>query len=600
MDRLLASPHYGERWGRHWLDLVRYGETNSFERDSAKPFVWRYRDYVIRSMNDDKPYDQFVREQLAGDELEKVTPETLIATGYYRLGQWDDEPADPEQARFDELDDVLATTSQTMLGVTVNCARCHDHKLDPIPQKDYYRMLAFFRGIRRYGQGSVAEASLRSIASEDEKKKFAAASAAWKAKVDAVQKPISALEDKVASDLTPVEKEEFQDEPKRLEILKKRVPKLLSAAEYAEYLRLIPAREELRKSPPPGLAQALAVTENGTDAPTMHVLMRGNPHVPGEEVTPGFLSVLSPPEPVIRPTEDGSSSGRRLALANWIVDKKNPLTARVLANRLFQYHFGRGIVRSSSNFGRLGDLPTHPELLDWLAAECINKGWRMKPMHKMLVLSNAYRMSSRGNKVALAKDPENSLLWRFDMRRLDAEEIRDSILAVDGTLNPTMYGPSIYPTIPKEVLAGQSMPGAGWGKSTPEEQARRSVYVHIKRSLAVPILASFDAAETDFTCPVRFATTQPTQALTMINSPFIADQSDKFADLLEKQAGSDGAAQVRLGLWRTLQRAPTANEIARGVSFLAEAEKEPTITKHEALRRYCLVLLNLNEFIYLD
>jgi hypothetical protein len=322
--------------------------------------------------------------------------------------------------------------------------------------------------------------------------------------------------------------------------------------------------------------------------------------VPGEEVYPGFPSVLSPPAPVIHAAPDGRSSGRRLALADWIASPQNPLTARVAVNRLFQYHFGRGIVRSSSNFGRLGTAPTHPELLDWLASEFVRQGWRLKPMHRLLVLSNAYRMSSRADKKALARDPENDLLWRFDMRRLDAEEVRDSILAVNGTLNRAMYGPPIYPSIPQEVLAGQSMPGSGWGKSTPEEQARRSIYVHIKRSLAVPILASFDAADTDFTCPVRFATTQPTQALTMINSPFLQEQAGKLAELLEQEGGSGSSAQVRLGLWRTLQRPPTDTEVKRGVDFLASMAKEPGGTRHEALRRYCLVLLNLNEFIYLD
>jgi hypothetical protein len=209
-------------------------------------------------------------------------------------------------------------------------------------------------------------------------------------------------------------------------------------------------------------------------------------------------------------------------------------------------------------------------------------------------------MSSRADRKALARDPENDLLWRFDMRRLDAEEVRDSILAVNGTLNPAMYGPPIYPTIPKEVLAGQSMPGSGWGKSTPEEQARRSIYVHIKRSLAVPILASFDAADTDFTCPVRFATTQPTQALTMINSPFLQEQAGRLADLLEQAAGTEPTQQVRQGLWRTLQRPPTDRDVRRGVDFLATMAKEPNVTRHEALRRYCLILLNLDEFIYLD
>jgi len=604
VDRLLVSPHYGEKWGRHWLDLVRYAETNSFERDGAKPFAYRYRDYVIKSLNDDKPYDVFIKEQLAGDELDKVTPETLTATGYYRLGQWDDEPADPEQARYDELDDIVATTGQTMLGLTVNCARCHDHKLDPIPQKDYYRMLAFFQNVRRYQQGGWERndvTALRVIATEEERKSFSGAEVAWKAKLDPFNKAITTVEKKVSATFVPVEVEEFRDEAKRPEIIKKRIPTLVTEAEYAEYLKNVEARNALRDNPPPGLTRALGVVEGDISAPATHVLLRGNPHVPGQEVTPGFLSVLSPPDPEISPNADGSSSGRRRALAEWIASPKNPLTARVMANRLFQHHFGRGIVRSTSNFGRLGDTPTHPELLDFLATELVKNNWRLKPMHRMMTLSNAYRMSSQGNKTALAKDPENNLLWRVDMRRLTAEEVRDSILAVNGTLNRTLYGPSVYPRIPKEVLAGQSVPGSGWDvNSGPEQQTRRSIYTHIKRSLALPILASFDAADTDFTCPVRFATTQPTQALSMLNSPFLGQQAADFAALLQKQAGDDPKAQVLLGLWRALQRPPTEKEIARGMAFFRDMTQESNISQKEALRRYCLVLLNLNEFMYLD
>jgi hypothetical protein len=271
-----------------------------------------------------------------------------------------------------------------------------------------------------------------------------------------------------------------------------------------------------------------------------------------------------------------------------------------MVNRVWQYHFGRGIVRSSSNFGRLGTAPTHPELLDWLASEFVQQGWRLKPLHKMIVMSSAYRMSAKAEPKALARDPENDLMWRFDMRRLGAEEVRDSILAVNNSLNKAQFGPPVYPTIPAEVLAGQSVPGAGWGKSSPEEAARRSVYVHVKRSLVVPLLASFDAADTDATCPVRFATTQPTQALSLLNSAFTQEQAQIFADHLQKQAPGDTARQVRLGLWRVLQRPPTDKQIARGLELIRSLQTDPAITDRDALRLYCVVLLNLNEFIYLD
>jgi mono/diheme cytochrome c family protein len=604
VDRLLASPHYGEKWARRWLDLVRYAETNSFERDDPKPFAWRYRDYVIRSLNADKPYDRFITEQLAGDELDNPTPETLIATGYYRLGAWDDEPADPDQARYDELDDLVATTGQVFLGLTVNCARCHDHKIDPIPQKDYYRLLAFFQGVTRYGERDKPfEAnSLRPIAPPEEVRKHDQQTAEYKQKLEDLNKQIDPIEKTAMQDFSPVEKEEFNSEQNKIPLVQKRVPKLISADAFARYVQQCQQRKALLAAPPPALEQALCVTEYGRAPGKTTVMMRGNPHVPGDEVQPAFLSILAPPSPVIQaPQSNPNSSGRRLALANWIASKDNKLTARVMVNRIWQGHFGRGIVRSPSNFGFLGTPPTHPELLDWLASEFMRQNWQLKPLHKLILMSSAYRMSSQGNAQALAKDPENDLFWRFDMRRLDAEEIRDSILAVNGSLNAqTLYGPDIYPTIPKEVLAGQSRPGYGWETSPPEQQTRRSIYIHIKRSLAVPLLASFDMADTDFSCPMRFATTQPTQALGMLNSAFLNDQARVFAADLVKQAGPDPQAQVRLGLLRTLQREPTPKEIDRGLKFMARVRQENGVNAAESLRLYCLILLNLNEFIYLD
>ncbi len=608
VDRLLASPHYGEHWARHWLDLVRYAETNSFERDGAKPFVWRYRDYVIRAFNEDKPYDQFIREQLAGDELEKVTPDSIIATGYYRLGLWDDEPADPLQAKYDELDDIVSTTGQVFLGLTVGCARCHDHKIDPIPQKDYYRLLAFFHNIRHYGvrsPESVAAASLRPIdvaLTDGERLQWREEMTRYQRRLNSVREKIDAIEKEVSKDFSDVEKEDFRDEQNRLRLIKKRVPNLLSEEKFKQYVQLTADRDQLMKSPPAPLARALCVTEAGRTAPPTFVLPRGNPHAKGDQVEPGFLSVLSPPQPDFRePATDAKTCGRRLALAHWIASKDNPLTARVLVNRVWQYHFGRGIVRSSSNFGFQGTPPTHPELLDWLASEFVQQGWRFKPLHKLIVMSSAYRLASQADAQALAKDPENDLFWRFDMRRLTAEEIRDSILAINGSINlQKMYGPSIFVPIPAEVLAGQSMPGAGWGKSQPEDEVRRSIYIHVKRSLTVPLLASFDVPDTDATCPVRFATTQPTQALGMINSKFLNDQAKVFADFTKKQVGNEPSAQIRFVLRRTLQREPTQKEIDRGVKFVQTMWTEHQLDAAEALRYFCLLALNLNELMYLD
>jgi hypothetical protein len=600
VDRLLASPQYGEKWGRHWLDLVRYAESNSYERDGAKPNAWRYRDYVIQSLNADKPYDQFITEQLAGDELPEVTPERRIATGYYRLGIWDDEPADPQLALYDDLDDIASTTSQVFLGLTVGCARCHDHKLDPIPQKDYYRFLSFFGGVRRYGEGGVPLASLRPIVPKAEQEQFQAATTAYEGRVKTNADAIKAIEAKVAGDFTPVEKEEFRTEATQVRIVGKRVPTLLTQAEYDHYMSLRDEREQLRKSPPAALDSALCVTEVGAKPREMRLLLRGNPHSPGDPVEPAFPAVLAPPAPQISVPAEGQSSGRRLALAKWIASPENPLTARVMMNRMWQFHFGRGIVRSTSNFGFQGDKPTHPELLDWLSGKFVAGGWRMKPMHKLLMMSAAYQMSALGNPAALAKDPENDLFWRYDMRRLEAEEVRDSILAANGSLNLKMGGPSFYPTIPAEVLAGQSVPGANWGKSTPEEQRRRSIYIFLKRSLVTPIIASFDGAETDFSCAARFSTTQPTQALGMMNSAFVNDQAKIFAEYLKKHAGAQTNKQVELALWRVMQRQPTPVEVARGVKLIDTLHQEHGMDADRSLAAFCTVALNLNEFLYLD
>jgi hypothetical protein len=601
VERLLASPAYGEKWARHWLDLVRYAESNSFERDGAKPFVWRWRDYVIDSLNSDKPYDEFVREQLAGDELDRVTPEGVIATGYYRLGIWDDEPADPAQALYDELDDIASTTGQVFLGLTVGCARCHDHKIDPFPQKDYYRLLAFFRGIRSYGvrsPESVADASLRTLdlpVRDEGGRRLRAEHARREAEVAREMKKI---EDQVRPSLSGVEKEEFQYDSNRVRILKAHVPGKVSRETFRRYLSLRRQRDRLRRAPG-ALPQALCVKEVGPEARPTFVLPRGNPHARGEKVEPGFPSVLTSKAPSLpKPDPKRKTSGRRRVLAEWVASADNPLTARVMVNRLWQYHFGRGIVRSSSNFGYQGTPPTHPELLDWLAGEFVRRGWSLKAMHRLMVTSGAYRMASRGDAKALAQDPENDLFWRFNTRRLAAEEVRDSILAACGNLNrATVGGPSVYPVIPKEVLAGQSMPGAGWKTSVAEDRARRSVYIHLKRSLAVPLLASFDAPDPDATCPVRFTTTQPTQALGLLNSDFLHEQARVFAESLGKEPGVE--ARVRKALGRVLQRAPSAAEVGRGAKLVRELEDDG-MRPAEALRCFCLLALNLNEFLYLD
>jgi mono/diheme cytochrome c family protein len=607
VEKLLESRHYGEHWGRHWLDLVRYAETNSFERDNPKPFAWRYRDYVIRSLNDDKPYDQFIREQLAGDELDEVTPESIIATGYYRLGLWDDEPADPLLAYYDGLDDIVATTGQTFLGLTVNCARCHDHKIDPFPQRDYYKLLAFFHGVKHYGvrnDESVAAASLRSIASLEEQQEFREVIAEYEERIAGIERQMREVDEPVEQQLAGGERDDFKFSRNRLSILRKQIGKLLTQEQFNRYVGLRSEFERLQRERPKAAEQALAVKEESQPRETF-VLLRGNPQSHGGRVEPGFPAVLMSPgaaDPQISPAAAGAeSSGRRRVLAEWIASPQNRLTSRVLVNRVWQYHFGRGIVRSSSNFGYQGTPPTHPELLDWLSSEFASGGMKLKTLHRMILTSNAFRMSGQVDPAAAKIDPENDLLSHFDLRRLTAEEIRDSILAVCANLNlAKQNGPSVYPPISAEVLAGQSRPGYGWSKSTPADAAARSVFVHIKRSLAVPILAAFDAPDPDAPCPVRFTTTQPTQALGMLNSEFLNSQAGVFARMAVEKTGSDPAARVTFVLSRVLQRSPSRGEIERGVKFVATTQQAENASAEEALRQFCLLALNLNEFVYLE
>jgi hypothetical protein len=739
VDRLLASPRYGEKWGRHWLDLVRFAETNSYERDAVKPNAWRYRDWVIRSLNDDKPYDRFVREQIAGDELPDRSDDTITATGFYRLGIWDDEPTDRLQAEFDGLDDIVATAGSTFLGLTIECARCHDHKLDPIAQADYYGLLAFFRNITPYRNGGPTDL----LPIEDRAAPPSGDAEAVEARREQLKKTIAGIENEylkrvgdadagddhkpdiddlryrffrdtwdklpdfdalrpegsgdlsrglfslsprtrdtaigfvfegmlivpragtyaffldsddgsrltvdgrrlidhdglhmqggeksatieLPSGKVPIRLDYFQEKqglglavawsgpdlPRRsLSAPFRKTARGDLASRVAEdglrvlgpdrFERYAHARRELGELRRKDRVQPaiLRVTEGGRVPPDTFVMMRGNAHAPGAKVEPSFPGVLGfPPPAIAAPAEGIETSGRRLALADWLASPENPLAARVMANRVFQHHFGRGIVRSPSNFGLQGDEPTHPELLDWLASELIASGWRLKPLHRTIVLSNAYRMSSRGNPEGLEKDPINDRLWRFEMRRLSAEEIRDSILAVSGSLNAKMHGPGVYPEIPDEVLAGQSVPGAGWGRSPQAEQDRRSVYVHVKRSLLLPILEGFDVAETDRSSPVRFSSTQPTQALAMINGKFLNDQAARLDARLRREAGDDPAARTRLALVLVMGRDPSEAELRRGLE-LVETLRRAGMGEEKARMAFALVALNLDEFLFLD
>jgi len=554
IDRLLAMPQFGERWGRHWLDVVRYAQTNGYERDDEKPEAWRYRDYVIQSLNEDKPYHQFIKEQLAGDELSPVTDASITATGFYRIGVWDDEPDDLKQAEFDNLDDMLSTTSQAFMALTVGCARCHDHKFDPIAQDDYYGMLAFIRNVKRY----------------------------------------EVPDPKVAN------------------------PPIFTKLSNGE--------------------RTLAISEYGPTPKKTQILIRGNAATPGADVVPHFVTALcgskeaaTPKLPEPSPTS--GTAGRRLVLAEWIASAEHPLTSRVMVNRIWQHLFGRGLVATPNDFGHTGLTPTHPELLDWLAGTFVSgesrgksregriavlstptsplstpaRPWSIKAAIRQIMLSSTYRQSSRVQTArAVTVDPGNQLLWRQNLRRLEAEAIRDSILATSGKLNLKMGGQGIYPVLPPEVLSTQSRPGNGWGKSTEEERGRRSVYIFIKRTLGVPFLESFDATTPDSPVGARPVTTIAPQALILLNSAFMDEQSAAFAARLLKEEHPNTAAQVERAYRLALGRRPTEREAAIARSYVerqlqACGDQMPKAeAERRALTALCKVVLNLNEFIYID
>ncbi len=599
VDRLLASPRYGERWARHWLDLVRYADTNSFERDGIKPNAWRFRDYVIKSFNQDKPYSQFIKEQLAGDELDEVTPETIIATGYYRLGLWDDEPADPLLNYYNELDDIVSTTSQVFLGLTLNCARCHEHKIDPIPHQDYYRFLAFFHGLNSYG---IRSDQLSYNQTDITTPEIAEMHTKLDAQKNDLKKKMHQMEQVAIKKMSGVDQRRSETR-ERDKLLKEKLNQYLEMEQQKVYQTLqnkMKHVEEQRKKTPPR-EMALSVSKSLREPRETFVLLRGNPNVRGEKVQPGFPELFGVTEASIPPvTKDQQTSGRRRVLAEWIANEDNMLTSRVIVNRIWQHHFGRGIVQSPNNFGQLGVPPTHPELLDWLALEFVKGGQKFKSLHKLIMMSNTYQMSVQFSEKAAAVDPANNLFWRFNMRRLSAEEVRDSILAVNGRLNLKMYGPGIYPQISKEVLQGQSRPGEGWRNSSEEERARRSVYIFVKRSLITPLLFNFDFADTDSSCAVRFVTTQPAQALGMINGSFVNKQAEYLADRVIKDVKSNHSSFVKKAIRLAYGRQPLMGEVEAGVQLIDTLVKKHSLKEKQALNYFCLTILNRNEFMYLD
>jgi hypothetical protein len=641
VDRLLADPGYGIRWGRHWLDVVRYADTNGYERDGAKPNSWRYRDYVVDSLNADKPFDRFLTEQLAGDEVEDANAETMIATTFLRLGTWDDEPADPKVDRYEQLDDILGTVSATFLGLTLRCARCHNHKFEPLSQIDYARMLAVFEPLKRPQNGrtdlDLPVGTLQERAVEE------ASVSRQSAVVSAIEAQIRALDDAVRARFLEGEASKLSadalaahrlPEASRNDVQKKLVKETRKQLEEEAAATRTSDEKKQRDGFQAALAalQAAAPTplprayiwNEPSDAPAAtQVFRRGNPATPAGSVEPGFPAVLASAHTELLTPEAGSRSTlRRLSLARWMTDPKNPLVARVIVNRLWQGHFGNGLVATENDFGVMGAAPSHPELLDWLASELMaptpslsgggeTRPWSLKHIHKLIVLSSTYGQSSRWREEASQVDVENSLLWRFPYRRLPAEAVRDTVLAVNGELNFERSGPGVFPKIAREVLEGQSKPGDGWGKFDERQAARRAIYIFVKRSLLVPEMELLDFADTTTSCEQRPVSTIPTQALTLLNGEFFNQQSTHFAGRLLKEAGDDRAAQIDRAYQLALSRSPTTEEKGAALAFLdRQAEQIATENKAEgaaqrdpvktALEALCLVLYNLNEFAYVD
>ncbi|MEX2285828.1 MAG: DUF1549 and DUF1553 domain-containing protein [Planctomycetaceae bacterium] len=580
VDDLLSRPGYGERWGRHWLDLVRFAETNGYERDAIKPQAWRYRDYVIRSLNDDKPYDRFILEQLAGDELADATADSLIATGYYRLGPWDDEPADFPQDRADQLDDLVQTTSRVFLGITLACSRCHNHKFDPLTMHDYYRMAAVFDPLSRPQNGRTELDS--PAGSRDER----AAIAERDRKIAEINNQIAAIRGAVQGEL-PIESK----------------GRILALEAVIASLRV----------EAPDLPRGYFMVEASPKPPTTHLLLRGRAAAPGPVVGPGMPAVLVSRQPEFLPA-DQHTTRRRLTLAQWIATADNPLTARVIVNRVWQYHFGEGIVSSSSDFGRIGIPPSHPELLDWLAHWFTHEGqWSLKKLHRLILTSSTYRMSKQWNAEYGATDPENRDFWRFPYRRLEVEAIRDSMLVVSGKLSGKMYGESNYLSVPKEALDGHSDPGQIWKPFDEDEDSRRTVYAFIKRSMVVPMLEVLDLCDTTRSEEKRKTTSVATQALTLFNGDFVNRQSRHLADRLLREAGDDKSKQIETAYRLALCRKPSVDELATWKQFLpdeadklsaeagAAGRKLASADAHRlAIARMCRIIFNLNEFVYPD
>ncbi|HSQ55677.1 MAG TPA: DUF1549 and DUF1553 domain-containing protein [Gemmata sp.] len=639
VDRLLASPHYGERWAQHWLDVVRFSETNGFELDAERPQAWRYRDFVIKSFNDDKPYDQFLTEQIAGDELAagkdpKAAAELWIATGMHRCGQVHmvSGNLDPVELRQEQLLEMVNGVGSTFMGMTVGCARCHDHKFDPFSAGDYYRLQAFF------ASATYVDVEFATEADRGKRKKGAAAlsdkMAPLKARIEAIDAPYrekitrakrAKLEQKYRDALTvPAAKRTAEQKKLAADagtLIKVTWDEIVAALSLADRERRAVLREELHhleaQMPPPTPA-AWAIKSTDPKAETF-VLKRGNPHSKTIAVEAGFPRVL---------VNSAVEPKSRLDLTRWLARAEHPLTARVIVNRLWQHHFGRGIVATPNDFGIRGEKPTHPQLLDWLACELVDPdpksgaaAWSLKHIHRLIVTSETYKQAANTAQ-GLKLDPENKLLWRMNRQRLDAEAVRDSIVTAAGTLNRQVGGVSVRVPLEQEVYDLIFTEGErdGLWPVTPDvsQHTRRSIYLFNKRNVRLPMLEALDQPDTLNSCPIRPVSTFAPQALIMMNGPFVQEQGKALAITLAKES-PDGTKQIESLYRRALGRAPRTEEINLATKFLEEQTATirdrlrarlpvgidpsalPTganLSRVRALADLCVVVFNLHEFVY--
>lgn len=583
VDRLLASPRYGERWARHWLDLVRYAESDGFRLDEYRPNAWRYRDYVIAAFNKDKPFDRFLREQLAGDELAPDDPEALLATSFLRLGIYEYNSRDVRGQHDDMLNEITDVVGDAFLGMSVACARCHDHKFDPIPQKDYYRLRAFFATLQPYDEVPLVSPKERTV--HQAKMEF------WikkttdiRARIEAMEAPVrvKAAEGAIAkfpediqvmirmpaAKRTPLEKQLVALAYRQVQFEFERLDGRFKDDEKKKLRQLRKELAAFDADKPAPLPLGLTARDIGTEAPPT-LLPRSEPPL---AVEPGFLSVLSEGPVEIEALPKLASTGRRTALARWLTQPENPLTGRVFVNRVWQHHFGRGLVGTPNDFGKLGEQPTHPELLDWLTARFVQDGWSVKKLHRLILTSAAYQQSAVVPTLPAARerDPDNRLLWRMTTRRLDAEQIRDALLFTTGQLDLKPGGPSVDPA-----------------------QPRRSIYLKAFRNKRDPLLGVFDLPERITSTAQRSVTTSPLQAMLMLNGPFLQKQAQALAELVQKLHPQSEEERIAAVFRRAWGREPTTEERQSAADFLRR--RGPT-----GLLDLCHVLLNANEFLYVD